>query len=428
MAGILDNVGAAAAGAPSAPATLSASIISTTSVTLTYGAFNTNGSTVLPWQGSGTNSGDIFDATGTAVSLTYSGTPNPAGGTVSVTGSFALNNAYSFQLRVRNASGVSSYVSTSTTVDPNPAPPSAPASLTATVVNTTTVTLTYGSFTKNDGTILALQGSGTNTGDIIDTTGTAITLSYSGTPNPAGGTITVTGSFSVNNDYNFQMRVQTTAGASGYQTTGSTVQPNFSFSPFSFTPFGFTPFGFTPFGFTPFGFTPFGFTPYGFSVPWSNSLSIKTKVQTPNGLVDASDIKVGDTLIAANLNVDNKDTTWADWNSDALDVQSNLVETKVVSISTDTKPEYIYIDGEIFTPSHYVLTKKDGVIKFTQAYQIDDTYEIYSSKFERFVEVQLVEQITAELNTVTFMCEPYHNFLTENTLVFDSIVNIENKA
>jgi hypothetical protein len=142
--------------------------------------------------------------------------------------------------------------------------PSAPAFASAAVVNATTVNISYGAIATNGKPMTALQGSGTNSGDIYDGTGLAANLTYSGTLNPAGGTIQVTGNFAVNTNYNFYINGRNANGAGAGAST-STVMPYFSFAPFGFTPFAFTPFGFTPFAFTPFAFTPFGFTPFAFT-------------------------------------------------------------------------------------------------------------------------------------------------------------------
>ena len=102
--------------APSAPASLSAAIVSTTQVTLSYGAISTNGSALTAWTGSGTSTGDITCTP--AINLTYSGTPNSGGSTVLVTGAFVLNQAYTFTLRARNSVGQGSGAS-SGSVTPN---------------------------------------------------------------------------------------------------------------------------------------------------------------------------------------------------------------------------------------------------------------------------------------------------------------------
>jgi hypothetical protein len=93
-----------AAAVPGAPATLSAAVASTTSVTLTYGAIVVNGSALTAWQGSGTSTGDIVSSP--AVNLTYSGTPSAAGSTVTVTGAFAATQSYTFTLKARNVAGL----------------------------------------------------------------------------------------------------------------------------------------------------------------------------------------------------------------------------------------------------------------------------------------------------------------------------------
>ena len=93
-----------AATAPGAPASLSAAVASTTSVTLTYGAIASNGSALTAWQGTGTSTGDIVSTP--AINLTYSGTPSTAGGTVTVTGAFAATQSYTFTLKARNGAGL----------------------------------------------------------------------------------------------------------------------------------------------------------------------------------------------------------------------------------------------------------------------------------------------------------------------------------
>ena len=107
---------------PSAPATASAAIVNTTTVNITYGAFSAGGSTLVALAGTGTNTGDITDSTGTSVALTYSGTLSAAGGVIAVTGSFTQGNSYTFNIRSSNLNGVSAYTTTAA-VTPNPTPP-----------------------------------------------------------------------------------------------------------------------------------------------------------------------------------------------------------------------------------------------------------------------------------------------------------------
>ena len=106
-----------AAVSPGTPASLSAAVANTTTVNLTYGAIAQNGSALTAWQGSGTSTGDIVSSP--AIALTYSGTPSTAGGVVSVSGTFAAIQSYTFTLKARNGAGVGGGV-TSNSVVPLP--------------------------------------------------------------------------------------------------------------------------------------------------------------------------------------------------------------------------------------------------------------------------------------------------------------------
>ena len=120
MAGVIVNLVGNSIANPSTPLSVSAAVVNTTTVNITYGAIHDNGSTILPLVGSGTDTGDITDSTGTAVNLTYSGTLSRAGGVIAVTGSFPVAGTYTFSIRSRNAAGVSSYITTSTGIIPAP--------------------------------------------------------------------------------------------------------------------------------------------------------------------------------------------------------------------------------------------------------------------------------------------------------------------
>ena len=194
------------------------------------------------------------------------------------------------------------------------------------------------------------------------------------------------------------------------------------FSPFGFTPFspfGFTPFGFTPFGFTPFGFTPFGFTPFG---PYYSEYSVarNTGVLTVNGRKPASELQVGDKLYA--MNIPSEDVLdWTSWQSSDIVLNSdNIVETEVVSINVHQADKIYSINGDLYSGSHYILTKKDNVVKFTRADDIDSTYSVYSYAAHDFEEIISVEAIDYEETVYSINCEPYDNFFTDNMLVFDT--------
>ena len=84
-----------------------------------------------------------------------------------------------------------------------------------------------------------------------------------------------------------------------------------------------------------------------------------------------------------------------------------------------TEDDFIYVDGDLFSKSHYVLVKKDGVVKFIKAVDIDTSYQIFSPETAQFTDIELVETVLMTLEKVSINCEPYDNFFTKKMLVFD---------
>jgi len=77
------------------------------------------------------------------------------------------------------------------------------------------------------------------------------------------------------------------------------------------------------------------------------------------------------------------------------------------------------INGDVFSESHYILTKKDNSYKFIKASEIDDTYMVYKKDSEGFVDITEFEVLEYEDVVFSINCEPYDNFFTEHMLVFD---------
>src|SRR6185312_15663813 len=132
--------------APTAPASLSATAISSTRVDLSWGASTDNvgvtGYRIERCQGAGcTNFAQIAAPTGTGT--TYSDTTALA------------STSYSYRVRATDAAGnLGGYSPTATAVAPASADtqaPSAPASLTATAINTGRIDLSWAASTDNVG-------------------------------------------------------------------------------------------------------------------------------------------------------------------------------------------------------------------------------------------------------------------------------------
>ena len=352
------------------------------------------------------------------------------------------NTGYTFQVKSTNANGDSVYSSASSSVTVTTAPqkPNAPTVTTAAVGGASAA----GSANSSNDTV---SWTAPNNG------GSAISNYYWASSDGKSGN---TGSLSVvvgqesGTAQTYTVRADNACGTTTSDASAS-VTSAFSFTPFGFTPFGFVPFGafgFTPFGFAPFGFTPmftafgafgaFGFTPmftafgafsaFGFTPApmfgafgFFNSISILTEVLiagAPGTTKLAGELEVGDVLLGVNMGTTADD--WLTWTSSDLSLdQSNIVETTITAINREVQTEFIYIDGDLFSKSHYILVKKNGLSKFIKATDIDTTYQIFSPESASFVDISLVETVYMNLEKVSINCEPYDNFFTKKMLVFD---------
>jgi len=379
--------------------------LATANTTSAASAAGTGGSVSLTW----TLPAGSPAATGYTITTTPSTyTVNTGSSTPSYTfQGLASNTSYTFTVQGTNASGTASgTTSSSVTVTTVPATPAAPTitsvSQTATDIVTWVAPATGGSaitgytWASNDSKTGTVSGS-TLSANVVQEAGTAQAYTvYATNANGNSSTSAASASF-----------------------TSFSFTP-FSFAPYSFVPYSFTPYSFVPYSFTPYAFTPFGFWPYsfGFSV-WGDSLAVQTKVLTPSGTKFIEDLVVGDTVYAMNLG-GNETTNWTEWSSSDIQLDNDLVvETTVISVTPGTAENFIHINGNLYTPAHYLLVKKDGITKFVQAPNIDTTYEVYNYEQQSWVPITTVEEVAVEMEKISINCEPYDNFFTENMLVFD---------
>jgi hypothetical protein len=247
------------------------------------------------------------------------------------------------------------------------------------------------------------------------------TFTATSTPDSRTGTgaspITVS---SLTNGTSYTFKVKAT-NANGTSLESGASNPVTPVSAFSFSAFGFYAPPIFSFGGAYFGPPPGGGGGYGFSAPWGNSIDVQTKIQTPNGLKYAGDIKVGDVVLGLNIPSDMDEEDWIMWSSNPENFESNVAETTVTSVLVHLGSEYVYIDGDLFTPSHYILTKKDNTIEYVKADLINVTYQRYSYEALDFVDIEIVEDILVEHNNISIHCEPHDNFFTEQMLVLESL-------
>jgi hypothetical protein len=234
-------------------------------------------------------------------------------------------------------------------------------------------------------------------------------------------------------------------------TVSYSSNPGFSpgFSP-GFTPDfsnpGFSP-GFTP-DFSNPGFSP-GFTPDfsspgfdvgpGFDITLTSldlsslfdfgggkSVGVTTLVRTTDGLVKAGDLKVGDTLLSANIEglpYENSDqplsTTLLSWSEDNPNIIPEV--TTIVNLYKTQSAFAVVINQDVFSQYHYILIQRDGIAKFeTSVNIIPETDLVYSYTNSNWEPIYLYEVIPVAHDIVSINCEPYDMFFTERMLTHDS--------
>lgn len=189
------------------------------------------------------------------------------------------------------------------------------------------------------------------------------------------------------------------------------------FFPPYFPPF-FPPF-FPPY-FPPF-FPPF-FPPY--FTGYGKSIGVDTLVRTPDGLVAAKDLVIGDTLLSADIegfpymwSEDAKDNA-INWRSEDPNVE--IKETVIVDLYQRWANWAVVINYDIFSDTHYILIMRDGESQFVDVKDVLETDLIWSYETQQFEEIFILEYIEVPHEVVCINTEPFDMFFTEQMLVHDS--------
>jgi hypothetical protein len=179
------------------------------------------------------------------------------------------------------------------------------------------------------------------------------------------------------------------------------------------------------------GFGPFfpGFGPSFGGGGGPKSLYSNTKVRTPNGLVLASQLQVGDQLTSVVLPGLPEDG-WTpqdviDWYVENPNFDlSNTVTTTIVDIVHSTTDKIFFINGDAFSGSHRIMVNRDNVARMISALDIVDTDLIWSPTDITWVPITSIESYDSTHDIYSVNCEPYDIFFTENMLVHDTRPNI----
>jgi hypothetical protein len=356
-------------------------------------------------------------ATTYTVTASTGQTATGASSPITVTG-IASGATPTFTVTATNASGTSaaSSASAAVTVTTVPATPSAPTA--STVANQAQDSVSWTAPANGGKAITGYTWSSSDS-----KTGT--TASTSVTVNQEAGTAQTYNVYATNANGN-----SATSANSGSVTT-------FSFVPYSFTPYAFTPYAFTPFAFTPaYNFTPsfwfvpaYGFSPYGFVPNAGKSLGPETLVLTTNGLTAAANIQVGDTLVSVELPglVQNSSfENMLSWSSTDTEFDlSNTVTTTVTHVAANEVTTSVVVNYELFSGTHFMLTKRDGVAKMIATKDLLMSDELWSSDTNTWTAIYQLVIKDIPHTVISINCEPYDMFFTDKFLVYDGY-QIEN--
>lgn len=154
------------------------------------------------------------------------------------------------------------------------------------------------------------------------------------------------------------------------------------------------------------------------------SVNVNTLVRTKDGLVAASDLKVGDKILSADVesfpydNLAATDIDLINWTAENPHV--NLVETEVVGLRYRTAKWAVLVDSDIFSDTHYIMVKRGDVTSFVKSLDLEPTDLIWSYSERTWLSITVLEKLDVTHEVVSIDCEPYDIFFTERMLTHDS--------
>ena len=165
--------------------------------------------------------------------------------------------------------------------------------------------------------------------------------------------------------------------------------------------------------------------PPPFFPPAGKSVGVTTLIRTPNGLVPAGALNVGDTLLSADISgfpYNNYDGAtefalgWTDNNPEII-----LKETLVVGMSRRISHFAVAINEDLFSDTHYILIKRGPSAMFVYTAYVEPTDRVYNYTSSSWESIYMLEKVSVDHQVISINCEPYDIFFTENTLVHDSV-------
>jgi len=155
------------------------------------------------------------------------------------------------------------------------------------------------------------------------------------------------------------------------------------------------------------------------------SLGVHTLVRTPDGLVAAGSLKVGDVLISADIEgvpyMSSPEANESIYNWTDSEPNIKYTTTTIVMVHRKTGDTVVAINGDIFSQYHYILIKRDGLARFIATADMAATDQIYSYASNSFEPITMLQMVPVSHEIVSIDCEPYDIFFTQEMLVHDSV-------
>ena len=157
--------------------------------------------------------------------------------------------------------------------------------------------------------------------------------------------------------------------------------------------------------------------------PTPTSVGPDTLILTTTGYVMAKDLKVGDILVSTDvpgLGMSFTKQEMIAWTNDPENltiIPDKTTTVKMVGLSN--APVVVMINGETYSGTHHLLTKRDDVAQMILSADLLTTDKLWSTQTNTWIDI--VDLVITQLDhqVVSINCEPLDIFFTENFLVYD---------
>ena len=94
-------------------------------------------------------------------------------------------------------------------------------------------------------------------------------------------------------------------------------------------------------------------------------------------------------------------------------------QTTIMQLGTSTAAVAVMVGTELYSGSHYMLTKRDDVAKMIRTEDLLITDKLWSTDTNSWIEITNLVVSSVPHEVVSVNCEPYDMFFTDHFLVYD---------